>query len=101
MATILQVQNIDREELKQLLRELLTEEFSKLKDLLPQVNGPPLSDTQEQMLSMKSAAYFLQITTVTLHKYTVSGDIAVCKVGKRRRYRKSDLIKYLQQRASK
>ena len=94
MSTILQIQNIDLIELKRLLREVVAEELLSVKILLNKDNNSPPPDSNAQLLSMKDAANFLHITTVTLGKYIKRGDIKFLIVGKRRRFKKIDLEKY-------
>lgn len=49
----------------------------------------------DELLTIKEAAKFLKMATVTLYRLTRDGELTVIKRGGYVRYRKSDLIAFL------
>jgi len=95
MSIVLQIENLDIVEFKMILKEVISEELQQIKELLKMQTEISDINISEKLLSMKAAAQFLQITTVTLYKYIKEGNIKAYHVGKRRKFKKSDLDNYL------
>ena len=68
-----------------------------IKDLKKQIEemGKVNSDFQEQWLSSQQASEYLGVSVRTLLRIRSRGELPYSKVGQRARYKKSDLIKYL------
>lgn len=96
MATILQIHDFNAQELRQLIKEVVSEELCEFKNLHNKDSSPPPNSESNQLLTSKEAAQFLKVSTVTLTKYIKTGDIKTYRAGKRRRFKQSDLEAYLQ-----
>ena len=68
-----------------------------IKDLKKQIKeiGETNNSIKEQWLNYKEAADYLGISVRTLVRIRTRGDIAYSKIGKRLRFKKSDIIAYI------
>lgn len=94
MATIIRVLEVSRNELQQLLQETISHEILQLKELIGSSIHSPPADYNE-ILTASQAADLLGISKVTLNKIIKSRLLPFITVGKRKRFKRSDLIKYL------
>lgn len=95
MATVFQIVEFTPQELKKLVKEALQEEFLNFSTVLASAKGPPTSNSDKKLLSLKQAASHLQVTTVTLAKSIKAGEISICVVGKRKKIKLSEIERYL------
>ena len=95
MAISVQIQSIDLNEFKKIIQEVIGEEIEKLRTDLRISKDIETIKFNEPLLSMKDAASFMKITTVSLYKYVKEGNIKTYRVGKRRKFRKNDLENYM------
>lgn len=94
MGTVFQVIDFTPQDLRKLIKDVITEEILNLRIVLNNDKGPPCSSSNE-LLSLKEASKILRITTVTLAKCIKNGELSVCLVGKRKKIKQTELEKYL------
>ncbi|MBV4356298.1 helix-turn-helix domain-containing protein [Pinibacter aurantiacus] len=90
-----QIQNIDKNELRELFAEAL---FDVLKTRFSEYSQtqPPAQTIPDKLLTKKEAAAYLKISLPTLTRYVKLGYVkAVTITGTRSRFRSSDLDKCL------
>lgn len=76
---------IDKDDLKEVVKEALRDVLREEKELLSNTNG-------DELLTQKQAAELLQVTTSTIIRWQNSGELPVTRVGRAVRYRRSDLL---------
>ncbi|WP_420551553.1 helix-turn-helix domain-containing protein [Tenacibaculum aiptasiae] len=81
---IIQLQNLNIHELKQIVSDAVREEVSKIND--------SDSNTKDELLTREQAATFLNISLPTLRSYVVRGVISEKRLGKKLYYSKKALI---------
>jgi len=77
------------------LRALVAEELAKLHATAPANQGASASE----WLTADDAAAFLKLHPRTLARMAARGELAVAKIGRHARYRRSDLDGFLERRA--
>ena len=77
------------------LRALVAEELAKLHAKAPANLGTPASE----WLTAEDAAAFMKLHPRTLARMAARGELAVAKIGRHARYRRSDLESFLERRA--
>ncbi|CAM1357187.1 helix-turn-helix domain-containing protein [Tenacibaculum halocynthiae] len=81
---IIQLQNIDIKELKQIVSSVFKEEISKINNEKSSIN--------DELLSRNEAAFFLGISLPTLRSYVKRGVISEKRLGSKLYYSKKELI---------
>jgi len=76
------------------LKLIKSKDIKELKKQIKELNETNLA-IQEKWLNSEEAAEFLDVSVRTLLRIRSKGKLAYSKVGQRARYKKSDLIKYL------
>jgi len=78
----IQIQNLSKEEFKELIQETVKEEIK---------NHQPKSPSKDDYLSRKETAQMLGISLPTLHQWTMEGRIKAYRIGKLVRYKRNDV----------
>jgi len=73
----------------------LTKEVSELKQLLLQKSDQPITIPSEQLLNVKEAADFLNLSVPTVYSKVSRGELPVMKRGKKLHFSKTELMQYL------
>ena len=76
-------------------RELLLEIIDLLKQIVEQKNNKELVDEEILFLNSRQVAEMLKISMTTLIKIETKGDISYKRVGREKRYLRSDIIDYI------
>lgn len=74
--------SLTKEEIKELVHEAVRSEFHKISDEL----------RPEELISRKETADILQISLVTLNKYSKKGILPSYKIGSRVRYKRHEVL---------
>ena len=76
------------------LKLIKAKDIKELKKAIENINKEN-ADLQDEWLSTDEAAEFLKVNKKTLQRYRNAGKLAFSKDGRKIRYKKSDIIKYL------
>lgn len=76
----IQIQNLSKEELKELVQETVKEEIK---------NHQPKTPSGDDYLSRKETANMLGISLPTLHEWTMKGKIKAYRIGRLVRYKRA------------
>ena len=82
------LQNISREDLTQLIKEILRSQLEDFKETLNTHNP-------DELLTRKETCKFLQIDSSTLWHWTNKGKVIAYGIGNRRYYKKAELLECL------
>jgi len=74
---------------------MLTKEVSELKQLLLQKSDQQITIPSEQLLNVKEAADFLNLSVPTVYSKVSRGELPVMKRGKKLHFSKTELMQYL------
>ena len=76
------------------LKLIKAKDIKELKNALKDINKQN-AELQEEWLNSKETAKFLNVGKRTLQRYRDTGKIAFSKDGRKIRFKKSDIVKYL------
>ena len=82
------LQNLSREDLTQLIKEILR---SQLEDFKETLNTP----NPDELLTRKEACKLLKVDSSTLYRWRNKGKITAYGIGNRRYYKKEELLESL------
>lgn len=88
------MQNLTFNELP-LAVSVLTKEVSEIKNLLLQRQDTPCEEQQENLLTAKEAAKFLDLSVATIYSKVSRGELPVMKRGNRLYFSDIELLDYL------
>lgn len=81
-----------RNELKQILREVLQEELTHLNLQTP---SPNITNEGKDILTRKEAMQLLNCSHSTLYRYQRDGDVPYFKIGSKVLFKKSELLEFI------